>query len=148
MVNYRTPDNFLASLALEFDGSSFLFGIANAFAIRAPGSHRIFPYCVGGTTFATRSTEDVVPGSLSYTGLMLGELPLLRSLLFEKLGSIQYGGVRLRLSDFETSTPLFYAMLEDYRIGAIEMNSAMFGNTTIVNGRFEVTFRDFYLLPY
>jgi hypothetical protein len=147
MHNYRTPDNFLASLALEFDGSQYLFGMTTAFTLQAPGSHRIFPYCTGGNSFDTRSTEDSVVGRFSYSGLLIGELALLRSLIFEKLGVIQYSGVRLRISDFETGTTILYTMLQDYRIGTLSLDSALFGNTTMVNARIEVTFRDFYILP-
>ena len=147
MPRYRTPDTFLASLALEFDGSQFLFGMTNSLSLQAPGSHRIFPYCTGGSLFDTRSTENAEVGRLAYTGLMLGDLPLLRSLIFENLGVIQYGGVRLRITDIDSGISLFYAMLQDYRIGTLHLESSLFGNTSIINGRFEVTFRDFYLLP-
>lgn len=146
-MQYRTPANFLASLVFEFDDARLLFGITTRFAFQAPGSHRIFPYCTGGVNFNTRSTEDSVVGSLGFGGLLVGDLPLLRSFIFDNVGVIQYSGVRLRVSDITSSTPLMHVKLQDWRVGSISLDTTIFGNTTMVSGTFSTTFRDFYKLP-
>ena len=146
-TNYRTPTEFLSSISLEFNGSQYLFGLTNSFQIKAPGSHRIFPYCTGGTNFRTRSTEDSVVGSFSFSGMLLGDVELLRTQVFEKLGVIQSSGLRLRVSEIGSGITLAYYFLEDYRIGSIGVDAELVGNTVILTGRFEITFRDFSMLP-
>ena len=147
-VTYKLPADFLASLAFEFDGNQFLFAIANTFAIRAPGDHQIFPYCVSGNRVPTRSTERTSAGTLTFGGLLAGDLTLMRSLIFEKLGNIQTSGVRFRMSDMESGISLMHILLMDFRIGSVELASSMFGNTTMVGGNFGITFRDMSRLPY
>lgn len=144
---YALPTNFLSSATMTLDGYRMLFGLFNQFGISSPGTHQVFPYNTGGSTFNTSSTETPSVGQFRYRGLLLGDVDVLREEVFEKLGDFQTK-VRLLITDNATGQTILHADLWDYRIGSAEVESQIMGNAGALHGSFSITFRKYTPLAF
>ena len=146
-MKYVPVSGYLASLSLTLEGGDRLFGLSQGFTLRAHGTHTVFPYNTGGSTFNTSSSEKPSLGVFSYQGMLAGNLDVLRDEVFAKLGVIQ-SKMRLKIFDPASEMSLYHADLYGYRLNQITMTSALFGHTGIVQGSFAITFRKAVVLPF
>jgi len=144
---YTQPTGHLAAVSLTLNDDSQLFGLADGFTLVPAGTHRIFPYNLGGATFSTSSTEVPSVGKFSYNGFVLAETDVIRDDVFAKLGDIQ-SSVRLKIVDMQSTTTLFHATLWGYRLSGITFSAQIMGNATIITGQFLATFRSHTSLPF
>jgi len=144
---YSQLADHLSAISITLDNESQMFGLALGFNIRAPGTHQVFPYNLGGSNFSTSSTETPSVGVLQYSGFLLSETDIIRDKVFGKIGDIQ-SSARLKIVDQVAGQTLFHATLWGFRIGGVGFTSSIMGNSTIISGQFENTFRSLTVLPF
>jgi len=145
MFRYTLADEMLTAVSFEFDSEEVLFGLTSEVNLSMNGQHAVFPYSTGGSGVSTFSSVRSSPGTVRYSGILLGDTDLLRRVVFEKLG-VMTSSVRMKLMLPETGEILAHLSLSDFRIGAIGLASTIVGHTTMIRGQVSATFRRAFLL--
>jgi hypothetical protein len=142
MIHYLSAADMLTALSFQCDDTEVLFGLTTDLSLEAPGIHSIHPYHVGSSYFSTFSTVSPGPGSLSYSGILLGDSSVVQAQIFDRFGDMD-DSVNLKIIHPTGPSNLLNIDLYDFRIRAIALATRIVGNTTMVTGSVSVTFRNF-----
>lgn len=142
VYNYVLPTDVLPSVGIEIGGLDPLFGLMTSFDLSCHGLHQIFPYATySGSTFDTYSVIRSMPGSMTFSGILVSTDATVAALL-AGLGTMEYGSpVLFQVVNPSTGATLGAWNLSDYRLNRVSLSMVALANMTMVRGTFGATFR-------